>query len=169
VERRPSRVTVQVQLENGLVVRRTMRLGIGAEQLEVVMEYENEGDQPVAPRVKPHPEFWLQGGYEPELWIKRDAKWRMHEVQMLHDGSVGFAALSPEGVTQWAAYIPERKFSIVNAVRDEDISKLFYFVNVPDEHVNLEVIPNLTPLQPGEKRTIVTSYYTAAGPPKRLP
>ena len=167
VGRTDDSVTVQVKLDNGLLIRRTMRLAQDSSPFEVVVEFENTGTESLVPRVKLHPEIWLQGENRPELWVERDGAWSQHEIDTVQDGLVGLKSVDPAGVTRWAAYITKKRLAVINTVAATPLDNLFFFMNIPKQHVNLELVPDLSPLAPGESRVVRAIYEIRKGRPRK--
>ncbi len=163
--RTPDSVTVQTILENGLEIRRKMTLGPDGTELDVVFEVANSGAAPLVPRVKLHPEFWTQGRTLPEVWLEKDGRWAEHPIQFAQTGLVGGGHIEPAGISRWAFYMPDKDLSLVSAVRADEIENLFYYVNAENEHINLEHIPRLAPLAPGETRSVHVTYAFEQGRP----
>lgn len=170
VERDGEEIVVGTRLENGLAVRRTMLLPPGAAALDVQMEIRNEGADPVAPRVKSHPEFWTQGAHLPEIWIEKDGRWRRVELSFADEGHRHFGGehLDPAGITRWSLHVPQEDLTLVVDVDPAGLGSLFYFFDTENEHANLELVPDVTPLAPGETRTVHARYSLSSERPDRL-
>jgi hypothetical protein len=166
VERTSERIALEKSLKNGLTIRRSMTLKPGSEALETSFTVINRGTHPVVPLVKPHPEFWLQGPYTPEIWVERTDGWKKQRLNFMGSMDSGAGSIDPAGVTRWAARIPHKRLTIVSTVPSENVEKLFYYFNLPYEHVNLEMVPVLTPLEPGASRTMNAEYTLSRKTPK---
>lgn len=161
-------IAFETRLDNGLVVRRATVLEPGSKAVEMVFEVENTGPSPLVPRVKPHPEFWVQGDYAPELWIERNGRWQEHEGSAGRGQRVGIGIIEPQGVTRWALHIPDKHVTLINTVRPEELQNLLFYFNLDNQTANLEAYPLLTPLEPGEKRRVHLSYTMSRKRPDRL-
>ncbi len=161
-------IAVETKLANALVVRRTVSLTPDSEAVALRFEVENTGQTPLVPRVKPHPEFWTQGDSMPEFWVERNKQWIKQGGPSSRFQRRGGGPVERDGVTRWAIRIPEKRLTLVNAVREEEIQNLFFYFDQDRQVANLEVIPLQTPLAPGEKRSIQMTYSTSRKALNRL-
>jgi hypothetical protein len=166
-QRTPESISLEKRLKNGLAIRRTMTLKPGSEALEVEFTVINSGDHPLLPLVKPHPEFWLQGRHAPQIWVEKDGVWRQQRLSAIESTETGAGPIDPAGVTRWAARIPAKDTVVVSTVPAENVEKLFYYYNTPNEHVNLEMVPLLTPLEPGASRTMKAQFMICRELPEK--
>lgn len=165
--RTPDSITVEKNLDNGLSIRRCMTLKPGGSPLEVEFTVINRGAAPIRPGVKPHPEFWLQGLNTPEIWLERPSGWEKLPLKYGGSEQMGGDSINPSGLTRWAARIPAKDLTVISTVPQEKIEKLFYYFNIANEHVNLEIVPDQTPLEPGASRSLKTSFTIARKEPGR--
>jgi len=167
-ERTENRVVVETKLDNGLAIRREMTLNPGSDKLDVTLVFRNESDVPVVPRVKSHPEFWTQGSLEPEIWIEKDGEWRHRPLKFVEPDVAGVENIEPTGITRWALSVPRKRLTVLIGVNADELENLFYYFRLPSEQVNLELVPRLSPLQPGEERTVRATYTVSQEEPKHL-
>jgi hypothetical protein len=165
IEASRNRVILETQLISGLILRRTASLPPGNGPLEMAWELSNPTEEALQPRFKIHPEFMKPGMKVPEIWIEKDNVWQERPVVRLIEDVVGGEAIDPAGISRWAVRLPDERQTIVVDIQPEDWESLFYFFNTDKEHVNMELIPRQTPLQPGETRTMRASYQLG----RRLP
>lgn len=158
-------VTLETTLANGLKLRRTTALAPGEAPLTVRWEVSNETGQAAKPLFKVHPEFAMGGDHQPEIWLQRNGKWTKHPLKTFADGLFGGDAVDPAGVERWAARVPGEDLIVTCAIEPDQWEALFYFFNTRTELVNLELIPKLAPIEPGETRVFEVRY--ASG--QRLP
>ena len=168
VVRTPERITVEKSLNDGLTLRRSMTLKPQSTALEVSFTVTNRGTKAIVPLVKLHPEFWLQGPYQPELWIERQGGWKEQPLNYVGSTQTGADAIEPAGITRWAVRVPRERLTIVVTVSPENVGKLYYYFNIPNEHVNLELVPVLTPLEPGASRTMKAEFAISHKKPSRI-
>lgn len=167
-ERTENLIVVETKLENGLVVRREMSLRPGSDKLDVSLVFRNESDAPLVPRVKSHPEFWTQGSLEPEIWIEQKGEWYHRPLEFVEPEVAGVEHIDPAGITRWALRMPQKELTVVIGVNADELENLFYYFNIPNEQVNLELVPDLSPLAPGGTRTVRATYAISREEPKRL-
>ncbi len=158
VESSATRLTLRSRLSNGLVVTRVLGLPAGATVLDLTLEIRNEGASAVVPRVKVHPEFWTQGGYNPEVWVETDQGWEAVETERRAGEEVVTGRLELEGVLRWGFRVIGKGMVLVNTIRQEEISQLSYFHNRARDHFNLEVYPDQSLLEPGGTRALHAQY-----------
>jgi hypothetical protein len=145
-----------------------MSLKSGSTSLEVAFTVANHGTKAIVPFVKPHPEFWLQGAKRVELWIERHGRWSEQPLEYPGRPPTVAEFLEPAGISRWAAWVPGKHLTMMTTVPKENVGKLFYFFNIPNEHVNLELVPVLTPLDPGASRTMKAEYAVGGKKPSRM-
>lgn len=150
-------VTIQARLDSGLVIERTTAFESADGPLQLHYLIRNEGAEPIVPTFKLHPEFWTQGEDEPQIWLERDGAWQPHPLTVASAGFLGGGPIEAEGISRWAARIPGEDLTITMGVQPDQLENLFYFFNTRNEHVNLELVPDRSPLQPGEQRALTTS------------
>jgi hypothetical protein len=167
-DRTENSMVVETKLENGLAIRREMTLKPGSDKLEVALAFRNESDVPLVPRVKSHPEFWTQGSLKPEIWVEKNGEWYHRPLKFVEPDVAGVDHIEPAGITRWALSVPDRKLTVVIGVDADEIENLFYYFNLPNEQVNLEMVPNLSPLSPGDARTVQATYAISREEPKKL-
>lgn len=168
VERTLERIAVERRLENGLTVVRGMTLRPESTALEFDFTVANRGDTPAVPRVKPHPEFWLQGPYEPELWLERQGGWKREPLNYIGSMQTGAGTLDPAGISRWAIWIPGRHLAVIATVPSDNIKNLYYYFNISNQHMNLEAIPEMSPLMPGASRTMKMEFAIGRKKPAHL-
>ena len=76
--------------------------------------------------------------------------------------------IEPRGVTRWAVQLPSKRLTIACRVDPDELGSLFFFAHFEDEHVNMELVPKLTTLMPGESRSVNGWYSLTELSPKRL-
>ncbi|NIA15171.1 MAG: DUF4838 domain-containing protein [Nitrospiraceae bacterium] len=168
VERAGGLLTVERALDNGLTVRRSMRLDPGVDALEVAFTITNQGERPVRPLIKPHPEFWLQGPYTPQIWIERDGVWQRQGLNYVGPSETGADRIEPEGMSRCAFHVPRKRLTLTIDFCPDQLDSVFYYFNLPNEQVNLELVPDLSPLAPGASRTVTATYSISRKSPGRL-
>lgn len=151
-------ITVEKDLQNGLRLRRTMTLEPQSDALEVDFTVENRSNQPLRPLVKPHPEFWLQGLCTPAIWVENARGWKKLPLNRIGPEGSGADSIDPAGIIRWAVRVPRKRFTILATVPAENVQRLFYYFNIPNEHVNLEMVPDLAPLAPGASRSMKSAF-----------
>ncbi len=164
-------ITVQTVLPDGLRVERQMTLGRYSDEFEVRLTLTNPTEGPIIPRVKLHPEFHATPEDPPEIWVEEGPRWR--QIDTKNNGETPFRQgdlLDPDGCDRWAVRFPDKRITLVNTFDDDEIESLFYYYDVHpgQEHVNLELIAPTTPLEPGQRRTITTTYEVTSRTPQRL-
>ncbi|HOE66435.1 MAG TPA: DUF4838 domain-containing protein [Candidatus Hydrogenedentes bacterium] len=162
------RLTYETKRDDGLVVRRTITLEPGSKSVEITFEVENTSSVALTPRVKLHPEFWTQGDSPPEFWVERDGQWKKHSGPAQPFQRWGGGPIERDGVTRWAIHLPKKGLTLINTVRAEEIQNLFFYFNQDRQAANLEVLPLLTPLNPGEKRSVHLAYTMSRKAPRSL-
>jgi len=162
VEKTPKSLTIKAELEDGLVIERTMKLTPGSDTLEVVLTMHNPTNAPLAPNVKIHPEFWAQGEHVPDIWVEDTRGWKKLKVQKRPEERARGDYIEPEGLKRWAFTIPDKSLTLVNEFRADELESLLYFYNAELEHVNLELLPNRDPIAPGATRSL-NATYTVTG------
>jgi hypothetical protein len=162
VGRTPACLMIGAELDDGLVVERTMTLKPGSDTLEVTLTISNPTPVAIVPNVKVHPEFWTQGETVPEIWVEDDQGWRKLTIQKRPEERVRGDYIEPDGLRRWAFTIPDTSLTVVNAFRADELGSLLYFYNADDEHVNLELLPDRAPLQPGATRSIHATYMVTS-------
>ena len=167
-ERTENRIAVETKLENGLAIRREMTLAPGSDKLAVTLAFRNESDEPLVPRVKSHPEFWTQGSMEPEIWIEQGGEWHHRPLEFVEPDVAGVEHIEPAGITRWALSVPDKKLTVAIGVNADELESLFYYFNIPNEQVNLELVPDLSPLPPGGTRIVRATYTVSREEPKKL-
>ena len=168
--RQKDAITLEAALDNGLVFERIVKLMPDRPGLEYTASVFNPTDAPVSPGVNIHPEFYTHGAIAPEMWADTGAGWVQLNGAVNPDLNVFGAFHDPRQYVRWAAYIPTKRFTLVNAFEDEGIASLMYFYNAQREqqHINLELMMSQEPVQPGDKRTIVARYYTSRQHPSAM-
>ena len=167
VERANERITMEHDLSNGITIRRSLALDAASPSLKVAFTVVNRGTTEIVPLVKPHPEFWLQGRHEPEIWLERRDGWKREPLKYVGQSQAGADAIDPAGISRWAAWIPRKRIAVIATVPAENVGSLFYYFNIPNEQVNLEFVPDLSPLEPGASRTMTAEYSIARQKPCR--
>ncbi|HIJ75063.1 MAG TPA: DUF4838 domain-containing protein [Candidatus Hydrogenedentes bacterium] len=162
----PRSVTVRGTLESGLVVERTAAFQSDEGPLELRYTIKNEGPEPIVPAVKVHPEFWTHGDREPEIWLEKNGQWEKHPLKVMEAGFFGGEPIEAAGVSRWAARVPGKRLVVAMTVHPDELENLFYFFNTRNEHVNLELVPDRAPLEPGEARTVRTAISLDTRLPK---
>ena len=157
IEQRANRLVLRAVADN-LELTRTMELPEGDAPLCIDLAIKNVGTTPVAPRVKLHPEFWTHDEKRPEVWVDRAGAWEAVALTWVGAGDIAASAVPSEGVAQWAMRLPKCGITIVNAIDAAQLDRLFYFYSHEKDFMNLEVVPLLTPLAPGETRNVDVRY-----------
>jgi len=168
VGRTPASLMIGTELDDGLVVERTMTLKPGSDTLEVTLTISNPTPVAVVPNVKVHPEFWTQGKIVPEIWVEDDQGWRKLTTQKRPEERVRGDYIDPDGLKRWAFTIPDISLTVVNEFCAGELSSLLYFYNADNEHVNLELLPTREALQPGATRSIHARYMVTNKHPADL-
>lgn len=161
-------ITVEKLLDNGLLLRRCMTLQPQNDALEIDFTLTNRAQQPLRPCVKMHPEFWLQGRYAPEIWLESNGNWERRPLTFINTKDAGADTFTPAGITRWAARVSRKNLTIVSTVPAENVEKLFYYFNIPNEHVNLEIVPDVAPLEPGASRSMKAAFMISHRKPTAL-
>jgi hypothetical protein len=158
-------VCVAAALDNGLSIVRCVALEDNPPRVRVTLTLTNTGVEPVAPRVKLHPEFHLpahRGG--PRLFVRRAGAWTREDPQFLSRDEVVAGRIAPDAVDAWAVRWPEPRGYLVNTVAGA-VGHLYYYYTRSGAHVNLEMVPEAEPLNPGEARKIEAAYQFVADLP----
>ena len=133
-----------------------MELEAGDGSLKLEWDIRNDTDKPAAPFFKVHPEFWTRNFKAPELWLAKNGEWHEHPLKAANrEGFFGGEEMDPKTMDQWAARIARKRYLVMD-VDAQGLENTFYFFNTRNEHLNLELIPDQSPLQPGETRHIET-------------
>jgi len=164
-------LTLEATLDNGLVLERRLRLIPDTPTIEVRLSVYNPTDVAVAPRVKTHPEFFTQRPATPEIWADTGAEWIQLNADADPDFKVFGAMVDPEPYTRWAAYLPKKRLSIVNEFDPREPASLLFFYNAErdKQHVNLELLMDQRPLEPGGHRRITARYFIKETKPRKIP
>lgn len=161
IEHSDRRLVISATTSDNLRVTRTMELGDGQAPLDVTLSIQNSGEDSTEARVKSHPEFDCQRpGVIPEIWIERRNHWEC--VNQDKRGVVAADFFKIDGAVNWAFYLPDEQFGLLCSVAPGDVDQLLYFydTNPGIEHINLELIPMRSRLQPDQSRTIRARYET---------
>ncbi|NUN98641.1 MAG: DUF4838 domain-containing protein, partial [Candidatus Omnitrophica bacterium] len=158
IESSGARLSLRTKLANGLAITRTLGLPAGATILDLTLEMRNESSSAITPRVKLHPEFWTQGGYNPEIWVETEKGWEEVDPDRRMGQEVLAGRLDQEGIRRWGFRLIGKGAVLMNTVRSEEISQLSYFHNRARDHFNLEVYPDQSPIEPGGRRVVHSQY-----------
>jgi hypothetical protein len=168
LERTADSLTIQAATEEGLVVRRTMRLD--GDRIRVTLETENPTDKAISGVVKIHPEFCAQAPVVPEIWLETAEGWTQPQTALPVHGLAYGEYLEPERYRRMAFHAPGKPLTVVCEFDPAELSGLLYFYNAEQtaQQVNLELIPKRAPLNPGERRAIHGTYYATPLRPDAL-
>ncbi|HOE65733.1 MAG TPA: DUF4838 domain-containing protein [Candidatus Hydrogenedentes bacterium] len=167
VERAPGKLVIEAKREDGLVVRRTMSLQPGSDVIEVTLTITNPTDKALIPNVKPHPEFYAQGSYIPEIWSYRDGTWTQYTDPALSPPLANGKYLKPEDYSKLACRVKEKDVTVICEFNPAQLGGLLWFYNASSaaRQMNLELLPKTDPLAPGASMTIAASYrFTRESP-----
>ncbi len=168
VGRGEGHITLEAAPGSDLVIRRTVRLEAGAGPLDMTFTITNRGTVPIVPRVKSHPEFWLQGASTPQIWIERRGQWKREALNHVGSALVGAGRIEADGLSRCAFHVPRKKLTLMVEPIAEQLDSVFYYFNIPNEHVNLELVPDLSLLAPGASRSIKAAFSISRRSPRRL-
>jgi hypothetical protein len=156
-------ITLRTALENGLELSRRMTLAPDADALEIRLEIRNRSEEERIPRVKIHPEFWTRGR-EPDLWLRTAGAWEKQRRNFVEeDADIAVNRIAPEKTDAWAFRIPREKTALINTFDSGETGELIMFFNRHDEHINLEIVPDLEAMLPGETRVLTARYAIRTG------
>ncbi|HIJ65214.1 MAG TPA: DUF4838 domain-containing protein [Candidatus Hydrogenedentes bacterium] len=158
-------ITLRADLGSGLSVEK--RLSLMDDVLELALTLKNNSDSAIIPAVKTVPEFYTQGPVHPEIWTQLGGKWRRQNpeaapsrLELLDEVDYErLAARFPEaGVTLVSEFTPGEARPFLFAYRSEP----------PYNQLNLDVLPNQDPLEPGQSRSATIRYFLTKDKPERL-
>ena len=171
IEQSDTHLVIEGIREDGLRIRRTMRLESDSDRVHVRLDLQNPTDAPLAPTVKMHPEFYSQSGHVPEIWGRWTNGWKRMDnnvdvAERPADGQILPAAdlsamaffSGSEGVGLACEFGPEAPAAIL----------WFYASHVNHQQVNLELLPPGAPLPPGGSCSVEGFYYVIDAPPPAL-
>jgi len=159
--------TLRTATSEGLTVIKRLALSPDSNQVEFALTFRNDATEPVVPLLKSVPEFYTQGAVHPEIWAELNGQWtRMNpepepsRLEMLPKADYTRLAvrLPAAGATLVCTFTPGEARPLLFAYRTED----------PYNQLNLDVLPNQAPLEPGETRTAAVRYFLTKKPPTKL-
>jgi len=167
VERKPASVTLEAETDNGLVVAKRLAIAPDSNEVTFTLTVRNTTGEPVVPLVKSVPEFYTQGAVHPEIWTQVDGVWTRQNVD---PEPSRLETLGEAEYTALAARFPKAKLTLVSTFTPGEMQPLLwaYRSEDPFNQLNLDVLPNQTPLEPGETRSGTVVYYLTKKTPKRI-
>lgn len=159
-------LTIEAQSVSGLRVRRTTTLLPGRPGVQIELQVSNPTDAPLDVAVKPHPEFSLATAAKPEIWIQKDGLWVEDTGNPSRTAYADGRYLDAAGHTAMAFWSPEDERGMLVRFEPDQLGGLLWFYNCSPEalHVNLELLPGVQELKPGETRIITAVYEPIAQP-----
>ncbi len=148
----------------GLVVRRSLELGPDA--LEITLELRNPTANEIVPRIKVHPEFEARGKREPVFFVRRGGAWQKQKPDFIEPERLAAGRFDAGEVSALAVYMRPPGCSLIAEAGPGEASSLLYFYDPGAGHINLETVPELTSLAPGESRSLRVRYRTVPGRPR---
>ncbi|HIJ73599.1 MAG TPA: hypothetical protein HPP83_05800, partial [Candidatus Hydrogenedentes bacterium] len=104
-----------------------------------------------------HPEIWTQVGGE---WSRQNVPAEPSRLEILDEAEY----------TALAARFPKAKLTLVSTFTPGEMQPLLwaYRSEDPFNQLNLDVLPNQAPLEPGATRSATVCYYVTKKKPKRI-
>jgi hypothetical protein len=161
IEHTSDRLVVEVLLESGLRVRRTMILAPGSDTFDVSQTLTNTAGTPLPANAKVHPEFFLPAGHVVELHALQDGEWKD-----LNPERRSLTLYFDPIYTTLAYYVPKLNRTVYVEVGDSVGGMLCYYASNPEaQHMNLDLRPPQKDLAPGESVTFGGKYGAKSGAP----
>ncbi|HIJ73314.1 MAG TPA: DUF4838 domain-containing protein [Candidatus Hydrogenedentes bacterium] len=167
IERDPNTIALQAKLDDGLTVTKRLTLSSDSSVVEFALTIQNESDKAVVPLIKSVPEFFTQGAVHPEVWTELDGQWQ----QMNPEPAPSRLELLPEeDYTRLAVRFPKAKLTLVSEFTPGEARPLLFAYRSEDPYnqLNLDVLPDQAPLDPGASRTATVRYLLTRKRPHQL-
>jgi len=167
VEHASDSIVLEAEMENGLMVRKRIAIAPESNQVDFTLTVHNGTGEPMVPLVKSVPEFYTQGPVHPEIWTQVSGEWARQNAEAEPSR---LEILDEAEYMALAARFPKAKLTLVSTFTPGEMQPLLwaYRSEDPFNQLNLDVLPNQAPLEPGETRSATVSYYVTKKKPKRI-